>query len=264
MNIPSSIPFGKTVLGVVAAGALLLPAFAQSRSEHERDRGVPPHVSPPPAPVHVAPRAPVPSRPVIVDRGNHGTIRHAEPRAVEEHHEAEVHHEVEVHHEADVHREVEADHRVFVHHDAEVDFGRRHFWHDFHYGEHVHALRPGHVQIVFGGLPYFYDDGIYYQQVGSDYQEIYPPVGIGIPQLPDGAVVIMAGNLTYYYAGGAFYVAQGDTYVIAAPPMGVIVPELPPGAATVSVGGVAAYQFNGIYYRPVFVDGVTQYQTFLP
>jgi hypothetical protein len=43
-----------------------------------------------------------------------------------------------------------------------------------------------------------------------------------------------------------------------------VVPELPPGAIQVSVKGSVAYQFNGIYYEPIFVNGVTQYETFMP
>jgi len=114
------------------------------------------------------------------------------------------------------------------------------------------------------GAPYYYDDGIYYQQAGDDYQEVYPPLGADVPELPDGAIEIDAGNLAYYYAGGAFYVQQDGGFVIAPTPMGVTVPELPPGAVQVSVNGGVAYQFNGIYYRPVFVNGVTQYMTFMP
>ncbi len=86
-----------------------------------------------------------------------------------------------------------------------------------------------------------------------------------IPQPPDGAIAVYAGGQTYYYAGGAFYLQQPDgTYAIAPTPMGVIVPELPPGAVQVTVNGNFAYQFNNIYYEPVFQNGVTQYQTFMP
>ena len=86
-----------------------------------------------------------------------------------------------------------------------------------------------------------------------------------IPQPPDGAIEIDAGGQAYFYAGGAFYTQQPDgTYAIAPTPLGVVVPELPPGAIQVSVNGTVAYQFNGIYYEPVFADGVTQYQTFMP
>jgi len=93
---------------------------------------------------------------------------------------------------------------------------------------------------------------------------VYPPVGADVTDLPDGAIAIEAGNLVYYYAGGAFYVQQDSGFVIAPPPIGVTVPELPPGAVQVSVRGAVAYQFNGIYYQPVFVNGVTQFQTFMP
>jgi hypothetical protein len=118
--------------------------------------------------------------------------------------------------------------------------------------------------VLVGGVPYFCDDGIYYQAVGSDYQEVYPPVGANIPDLPDGAIEIDDGDTVYYFAGGAFYVQADGGYVIAQPPMGVTVPELPPGAVSVNTSNGPAYQFNGIYYQPVFVDGVTQYQTFTP
>jgi len=99
--------------------------------------------------------------------------------------------------------------------------------------------------------------------MGSDYQAVYPPVGATITGLPDGAIAVDAGNLTYYYAGGAFYVQQDGGYVIVPTPIGVTVPELPPGAAQISINGSVAYQFNGVYYQPVFVNGVTQYMTFM-
>jgi hypothetical protein len=94
---------------------------------------------------------------------------------------------------------------------------------------------------------------------------VYPPLGAAIPQPPDDAFEFEAGGQTYYYAAGAFYVQQADgTYAIAPTPIGVVVPELPPGAIQVSVNGTIAYQFNGIYYEPVIVNGVTQYETFMP
>jgi hypothetical protein len=186
----------------------------------------------------------------MVNRPSHGSIRHAETHVIEQ--PAARPHNFEQHQQAIVHR------------DAEVDVNRPRFWHGFAFGARVRGLRAGSLQLVVNGAPYFYDDGIYYQQTGDDYQEVYPPVGADIPQLPDGAIEIDAGNLAYYYAGGAFYVQEGDGFVIAPTPLGVIVPELPPGAIGVSYNNSVAYQFNGVYYQPVFVDGVTQYQTFLP
>ena len=163
-----------------------------------------------------------------------------------------------------MHRDVDVRQRGILHHDVEVDVNHSRFWHGFAFGARRHALRPGCERIFVGGNPYYYDDGIYYQQAGDDYQEVYPPVGAGITGLPDGAVEIVAGNQIYYYAAGAFYAPQGGGFLIVPPPIGVIVPELPPGAAQVAINGGVAYQFNGIYYQPVFANGVTQYMTFMP
>lgn len=188
--------------------------------------------------------------PAVVERVDHGSLRHVDTRVVER--------PIAVHHDLDVHQ------RVVPRHDVDVDVHRPRFWHGFAFGERHHVLRGGCVRIFVGNVPYFYDDGIYFQQVGDDYQEVYPPVGAAISGLPDGAIEIDAGNIAYYYAGGAFYVQQNGGFVIAPPPMGVIVPELPPGAVQVSVRNSIAYQFNGIYYQPVFVSGATQYATFMP
>lgn len=201
------------------------------------------------------------ARPVMVDRSSHGSIRHVETHVVQR--PVEVRREPD--HPAEVRHEIAPRHDFVVHHDVEVDVHRQHFWHDFAFGRHFAVLPVGFLTLQIGGAPYCYYDGIFYQPVDGGYQEVYPPVGAAVPQPPDGAIEIDAGGLAYYYAGGAFYVQQPDgAFAIAPTPMGVAVPELPPGAVQVSVSGTPAYQFNGIYYQPVFVNGVTQYETFLP
>jgi hypothetical protein len=207
-----------------------------------------------------APRAAA-ARPVAVDRSSHGSIRHVDTHVVQR--------PVEVRHEsqrpAEVRHEVVRRPEVVVHRDVEADVHRRHFWNDFSFGRRLTGLPFGFVSLRIGAVPYYYSDGIYYQPADGGYQEVYPPVGAAVPQPPDGAVEIDAGGQTYYYAGGAFYVQRPDgTYAIAPTPIGVVVPELPPGAVQVSVRGAVAYQFNGIYYEPTFVNGVTQYETFMP
>ncbi len=205
-------------------------------------------------------RAPVQrSQPVFVNRDNHGSIRHVDTHVVEQPFQRPVQRPIETRPGFDNH------HDVFVHHDVDVDFHRPRFWHDFRYGARFGVLPVGYLSLSVGGSPYFYDDGVYYQSADDGgYQEVYPPVGADVPDLPDGAVEIDAGGQAYYYAGGAFYVQTDNGYNVAPTPIGVTVPELPPGAIQVAVNGGIAYQFNGIYYRPVFVDGVTQYMTFMP
>ena len=207
-----------------------------------------------------APRA-VAARPAVVDRSNHGSIHHADTHVVQR--------SVEVRREpvppVAARREVAPGREFLVHRDVDVDVHRPHLWNDFAFGRRLAALPAGFIALHIGGAPYFYCGGIYYQPMEGTYQEVYPPVGAVVPQPPEGAIEVDAGGLIYYYAGGAFYVQQPDgTYAIAPTPLGIVVPELPPGAIQVSVNGTLAYQFNGIYYEPVFVNGVTQYQTFMP
>lgn len=202
-------------------------------------------------------RAPDDRAPVVVDRVDHGSIRHADAQVVSQ--SGNIHREM-----TDAHHESEVRPRVIRRHDVEVDVAHVRFWHNFAFGRRVRVLRDGCLRLRVNGVYFFYDSGIYYQPTGDDYQEVYPPVGAVIPDLPDGAVAIEAGNLVYYFVAGAFYVQQNDGFVIAPPPMGVTVPELPPGSVTVAVNGRVAYQFNGIYYQPVFLNGVTQFMTFMP
>jgi hypothetical protein len=197
-----------------------------------------------------------------VDRFSHGSVRNSNryilrQPAPDRH--VDVRHENVVRHENIVRRD------VHVHHDVDVDYHRPRHWDNFVFGLRLPKLPFGFLSLRIGGNPYYYNDGIYYQPYEGGYREVYPPVGAVIPQPPPGSVEIYAGNQVYYYAGGGFYVQQPDgSYVLAPTPIGVVVPELPPGAVEVSVQGRIAYQFNGIYYQPVFVNGITQFQTFVP
>jgi Family of unknown function (DUF6515) len=248
-NVASIKKIGTGMLALLATIPLI---YAQRPQQSERQET---------APRSEPSRAPVQRSPVVVDRVNHGTIRHVDTHVVQR--PVEAPHVVEMPHGVDQHQ-YDQHQPVIVHRDVDVDIGRPQFWHGFAFGARLHGLRPGYVQLFVNGTPYFYDDGIYYQQAGDDYQEVYPPVGADVQELPDGAIEIDAGNLAYYYAGGAFYVQQDGGFVIAPTPIGVTVPELPPGAVQVAVNGGVAYQFNGIYYQPVFANGVTQYMTFTP
>ena len=253
MKAPTMVLVRNAGLGLSVL-LLAAPLVYADRSQQPQRGGPAPRGEPAqridPAPRGLPAHALEERRPVAVERANHGTIRHVDTHVVQR--------PVEVNREASVRQ------NVYQRHDVDVDVHRRQYWHGFVYGSRHHSLREGFFPLLVNGLSYFFDGGIYFQQVGNDYQEVYPPIGAIIPALPDGAIELVAGNLVYYYACGAFYVQQNGGFCIAAPPMGVVVPELPPGAVQVSVNGGIAYQFSGIYYQPVFVNGVTQYMTFMP
>jgi hypothetical protein len=247
MNLTTAVSRRRIGIGLL----VLLAYVSLSHAQRQESRGAEgPRESGPP-------RAAVERRPAVVDRTNHGSIRHVDTHVVQR--------PVEAPRVVEMPRGGIDQHQyVVTHHDVDADIGGQRFWHSFVFGARIHGLRPGYFQLNVNGVPYFCDDGIYYQQAGDDYQEVYPPVGADVQDLPDGAIEIDAGNLVYYYAGGAFYVQQDWGYVIVPTPIGVTVPELPPGAVQVSVNGWVAYQFNGAYYQPQFVDGVTQYVTISP
>ncbi|MBF0548311.1 MAG: hypothetical protein HQM08_28000 [Candidatus Riflebacteria bacterium] len=201
-----------------------------------------------------------------VDRFNHGTIRHLDihvvQRSIDEHQvqppidEHQVQRHIDEHHGGDIQR------NGIVHQDVEADIGYARSWHGFAPGHRVRELRPGFRRLMVRGNPYYYDDGIFYEQLDNYYKEVFPPIGTDLPELPDGAIEIVVDDLVYYYAGGAFYLSNDEGFIIVAPPMGVDVPELPPGAVKTFVDGELAYLFNGVYYRPTFVNGMTFYTTF--
>lgn len=261
VNGASTRNIGIAVLALLASISLV---YAQRTQDSRHDDPAPRNEPAPwnePAPRGVTAHAPAERPAVVVDRVNHGTIRHVDTHVVER--PVEVRRETEIR-PKEAHRAPEVRPNVSRHRDVEVDVDHKRFWNDFVFGRRHPALRDGCLRLQVGVVSYYYDSGIYYQQADDGYQEVYPPTGAVVPELPDGAIAIEAGNLVYYYVGGAFYVQQAGGFVIAPPPMGVTVPELPPGAVAVSINGNVAYQFNGIYYQPVFVDGVTQYTTFLP
>jgi hypothetical protein len=236
-------------MGVGLAGLLvvLAPVYSQ-RSEPARGGGR--ESAPAVGGGRESAPAAMPQRSLVTNRASHGSIRHAETHAVQRPEE--------------MRPAFQARRDVVVHHDVDVDVHRARFWNGFVHGRRWPVLPGGCLALLVGGVPFYYDDGIYYQSMDGSFEEVYPPVGAGVTDLPDGAVAIEVGNTVYYYACGAFYVQQGDGFVIVPSPIGVNVPELPPGAAQVSVNGSVAWQFNGTYYQPVFVNGVTQYQTFVP
>ncbi len=275
---------------LIAAPLVCFGRDAAPREEHGGSAPAPAFRPAPAAPAfHAAPAPAFHPAPAMVDRSSHGSVRHVdtqviqrpapaprepvrpvetprEPAHVDTHvdqHPVDVHREPE--HPAEVRHDDSRGREIAAHRDVDVDFRGRRGWDGFAFGRHHPSLPIGCITLSIGGAAYYYSDGIYYQPVGSDYQEVYPPVGAEIPAPPDGAFEVDAGGQTYYYAGGAFYVLQPDgAYAIAPTPLGVVVPELPPGAVQVSVNGGVAYQFNGIYYEPVFHNGVTQYETFQP
>lgn len=86
------------------------------------------------------------------------------------------------------------------------------------HGHVVPRLSHRHRTIVYGGMPYYYDQGLWYRPWQGSFVLIAPPVGIAVPVLPRGVVTVYAGGQRYYRHGEVYYVRRGDGYVVVDAP----------------------------------------------
>ncbi len=136
------------------------------------------------------------------------------------------------------------------------------YWSDYHAGMRIDRLPDGYRRIGVRGHPYFFFQGVFYDNGPSGYVVIAPPVDAVITDMPPDAETVVVGDTYYYYAGGAFYVQQADgTYIVVAPPLGVAVSTLPPDVSPIIINGITCYQGDGACYEPVMQNGATAYLT---
>ncbi|MEO6219958.1 MAG: DUF6515 family protein [Ginsengibacter sp.] len=105
------------------------------------------------------------------------------------------------------------------------------------------------ISINFGGSPYYYSDGLFYDYYSGYYQPIYPPFGIRISTLPFGYSRIYVGSNPFYYFNGTFYSQYENNYEVVDAPMGATVSSLPRGAKSVVINGEKFYELNGTYFK---------------
>lgn len=80
------------------------------------------------------------------------------------------------------------------------------------------SLPPGHLRVVFGGVPYFFWGGQFYLGWQGVYVPVLPPVGLVISVLPPGFQVVVAGGINYYLYDGIYYQQAPGGYVVVSPP----------------------------------------------
>ena len=167
MRFANTVSTGKIVVGIAALLVALPLLYAQQHQQSSQRAEPGPRSES--APRSEPARAPVQrSQPAVVDRVNHGSIRHLDTHAVQR--------PVQVTHGFDSHgtHGFDSHHDVFVHHDVDADIHRPRFWHNFRFGARFDVLPVGYVLLMVNGSPYYYDDGLYYQQADNGYQEVYP------------------------------------------------------------------------------------------
>jgi len=147
-----------------------------------------------------------------------------------------------------------------------------------HLGFYIGYLPYGYYPFYWGSSLYYYYGGIFYSPYDNGgYQVTDPPIGAGIPELPEGASAIRIDGVQYYQLDGVYYkegvddsgkkiyiVAGKDGVLntddsatdpnadVAAPKVGDIVNQLPDDCRKVMLNGKNYYVSpTGIYYEKV-------------
>jgi hypothetical protein len=132
-------------------------------------------------------------------------------------------------------------------------------------------LPYGYYSFYWGGNPYFYSDGLYYQYNNDQYTVVEPPVGAALTSLPSDASSIVINGQQYYEKNGVYYqaVTKDDGSVVyqiagkdgqlntsatgassVVPKVGDVVTQLPADCRKVKLNGVTYYvSADGIYYQ---------------
>ncbi|MES2113436.1 MAG: DUF6515 family protein [Bacteroidota bacterium] len=157
-----------------------------------------------------------------------------------------------------------------------------------HLGFYIGVLPFGYYPFYWGSSLYYYYGGVFYSPYDNGgYQVTEPPVGAGVPDLPEGAQPIKIDGVQYYELDGVYYKETTDdqgkkVYVVAgkdgvlntndsvtdpnaavvAPQVGDVVNQLPDDCRKVTLNGKKYFVSpNDIYYEKVTgPDGNTAYK----
>jgi hypothetical protein len=147
-----------------------------------------------------------------------------------------------------------------------------------HLGFYLGVLPFGYYPFYWGSSLYYYYGGVFYSPYDNGgYQVTEPPVGAGVPDLPEDAAPIKIDGIQYYNLDGVYYKETVDdkgkkVYVVAgkdgvlntgdevtdpnaavsAPQVGDVVNQLPDDCRKVSLNGKKYFVSpTNIYYEKV-------------
>ena len=131
------------------------------------------------------------------------------------------------------HRNHGGDHGVPAHERYDHRFYDERHHHNRYYpapGHFVTALPAHRRQVIYGGVHFFFSDGIWFRGNGRRFVVGAPPLGIGIRVLPRFYTSLWIGGVPYYYANNVYYTQGPQGYVVTQPPAGQTIVETPAGA----------------------------------
>ncbi len=88
--------------------------------------------------------------------------------------------------------------------------------------------------IRLGSARYYYDDGLYYSRLGTQYVLVSPPIGAVVRSIPSDYRPVIISGVKYYEDRGTYYVYTRYGYQVVAPPIEFVTAQVAP-TATVKV-----------------------------
>ncbi len=112
------------------------------------------------------------------------------------------------------------------------------------------VLPYGYYPFYWGGLPYFYSGGFFYQFNNNQYTVVEPPIGAAIKDLPSNAQSIVINGAQYYELNGVYYepVTRDD---------GTVVYQVAGKDGTLNTDGATAPSYQGQQQMPAPIPSVS-------
>jgi len=128
------------------------------------------------------------------------------------------------------------------------------------WGSYYGFLPYASIGFLYGGLNYYWCDGIYYRNFDGRYEMVPAPIGYRVGVLPRGCLQLSIGGYPYFYYYGSFYAPVDKQYEVVTAPVGAVVESIPNGADKVEIEGQTYYTVNGVQYKPIMRNNEIWYQ----
>lgn len=114
-------------------------------------------------------------------------------------------------------------HKPVTHRPAPRYYGKpRHRHYPVHHSRHPRHYRTmprGYFSISFGGIPYFYYSGVFYQRGSSGFFLVGAPIGAVVHSLPVGYTRVVYSNTYYYCYDDVYYRKVPSGYQVVDSPI---------------------------------------------
>ena len=132
-------------------------------------------------------------------------------------------------HTQPVRRDQPVEHRQTV--ERHVYVAPTYFRHDADYYGHAGVIFPdsdvdtgftvpdGFEAIVADGQPYYYNEGVFYQEIDDQLVAIPPVLGAVVGYIPEDYQIVMSDGTHYLFTGGVYYQRVDQGFEVVQPPV---------------------------------------------